>query len=101
MQTATRKKEIREKILETLDSLSDTINHTVSEIKLYSGDSELKDHSEQLYMGILDFVRHCTTYLSKSSAGKSVECCLFGTWSNNMQRNRSRHSFSKAGMGTI
>lgn len=79
MKTAKRKKDIREKIVETLDSLSDTISHTKSEIKLYSRDMELREKSEDLYMAILDFVRHAVSYLDKSSAGKPFIQFLVGT----------------------
>ncbi|KAK3320262.1 hypothetical protein B0T19DRAFT_468501 [Cercophora scortea] len=66
--TAKRKEEVRSKILQTLESLSDTAWHSTAGIKLYSHGVELKTRSEELYMAILDFVRHCTKYLDKSRA---------------------------------
>ncbi|KAJ2987465.1 hypothetical protein NUW58_g4490 [Xylaria curta] len=69
--TAKRKKEIRNKILEALQNLSHTISHTKAEIRLYSRDQTLKDKSEILYMALLDFVRAAVAYLDKNSALQS------------------------------
>ncbi|KAL2137779.1 hypothetical protein VTI28DRAFT_8267 [Corynascus sepedonium] len=74
--TAKRKKEVRVKILEVLDSLSETISHTKAEIRMYSRNQDLKDKSEALYMAILDFVRLAAAYLTKSSAAQSVKAFL-------------------------
>lgn len=67
-QTAKRKKDVRVKILEVLDSLSETISHTKAEIRMYSQNQNLRDKSEALYMAILDFARFAAAYLNKSSA---------------------------------
>ncbi|KAH0563404.1 hypothetical protein GP486_002025 [Trichoglossum hirsutum] len=71
--TAKRKREVREQILELFDSLSDRISHTKAKIKLYSQDTELRDKSEDLYMSILDGVRHCVVWLNKTSALESFK----------------------------
>ncbi|KAL2193831.1 hypothetical protein P885DRAFT_63606 [Corynascus similis CBS 632.67] len=75
-QTAKRKKEVRVKILEVLDSLSETISHTKAEIRMYSRNQDLKEKSEALYMAILDFVRLVAAYLNKSSAAQPVKAFL-------------------------
>lgn len=71
--TAKRKKDARVKILEVLDSLSETISHTKAEIRMYSRNQELRDKSEALYMAILDFARFAAAYLNKSSASQSFK----------------------------
>ncbi|KAL8409952.1 hypothetical protein RB594_008150 [Gaeumannomyces avenae] len=70
---AKRKKDVRGKICEVLNSLSETISHTTAEIRMYSRNQDLKDKSEALYMAILDFTQLATSYLNKSSALQSFK----------------------------
>jgi hypothetical protein len=82
-QTARRKKEIRDKILEALDSLNGTVSHTTAEIRLYSRNQDLRDKSESLYIAIMEFVKMTMRYLRKSSVSEweerggrgGVGCC--------------------------
>ncbi|EGZ75884.1 hypothetical protein NEUTE2DRAFT_126834 [Neurospora tetrasperma FGSC 2509] len=71
--TAKRKKEVRETILQMLDSLGDTVSHSKAQIKLYSDDPDLKEKSEDLYMAILDFVAYVVSYLNRPSAIESFK----------------------------
>ncbi|KAK3493695.1 hypothetical protein B0T13DRAFT_531011 [Neurospora crassa] len=71
--TAKRKNEVRETILQMLDSLGDTVSHSKAQIKLYSDDPDLKEKSEDLYMAILDFVAYVVSYLNRSSAIESFK----------------------------
>ncbi|EAA29145.2 hypothetical protein GE21DRAFT_8411 [Neurospora crassa] len=71
--TAKRKKEVRETILQMLDSLGDTVSHSKAQIRLYSDDPDLKEKSEDLYMAILDFVAYVVSYLNRSSAIESFK----------------------------
>lgn len=68
LQTAQRKKEVRETILNMLDSISDTVAFKTAEIRMYRQNLELRDRSEKLYMAILNFIRYAVTYLDRSSA---------------------------------
>ena len=54
-------KEIRKQILESFSGLSQTINDTKSYIRLYSGDVELRQKAEDLYVVILDAVQGITS----------------------------------------
>jgi hypothetical protein len=74
--TAKRKKDVRVKILDALDSLSETISHTKAEIRMYSRNQDLRDKSEALYMAILDFARLAAAYLDKSSACASLHAVI-------------------------
>lgn len=70
MQTALRKEKFREDILELFDSLSERAEQTKANIRLYSSDPDLHAKSEELYMAVIDCVRHSTAWLDKSSASK-------------------------------
>ncbi|KAK4141956.1 uncharacterized protein C8A04DRAFT_38728 [Dichotomopilus funicola] len=71
--TAQRKKEVRETILNMLDSISDTVAFRTDEIRMYRQDLELRDRSEKLYMAILNFIRYAVAYLDRSSALESFK----------------------------
>ncbi|KAH6616043.1 hypothetical protein B0J18DRAFT_294819 [Chaetomium sp. MPI-SDFR-AT-0129] len=71
--TAQRKKEVRETILNMLDSISDTVAFKTAEIRMYRQDLELRDRSENLYMAILNFIRYAVAYLDRSSALESFK----------------------------
>jgi hypothetical protein len=65
-----RKEKVRENILELFDSLSERAKQTKAKIKLYSRDPILHAKSEELYMAVLDCVRHSTAWLDSSSSCK-------------------------------
>ncbi|RYP42018.1 hypothetical protein DL768_010406 [Monosporascus sp. mg162] len=71
--TALRKEKFREGILELFDSLSERAKQTKANIKLYSRDPDLHAKSEELYMAVLDCVRHSTTWLDSPSAFESFK----------------------------
>ncbi|GAM41453.1 hypothetical protein TCE0_042f14584 [Talaromyces pinophilus] len=71
--TALRKEKVRENILELFDSLSERAKQTKAKIKLYSRDPILHAKSEELYMAVLDCVRHSTAWLDSSSSYESFK----------------------------
>ncbi|KAK4216477.1 hypothetical protein QBC37DRAFT_471368 [Rhypophila decipiens] len=58
----------RENILELFDSLSEQAEQTKVNLQLYSHDKTLHAKSEELYMAVIDCVRHSTAWLDKASA---------------------------------
>ncbi|KAK4231445.1 hypothetical protein QBC38DRAFT_528462 [Podospora fimiseda] len=71
--TATRKQNYREDILELFDSLSGRAEQTKANIRLYSRDVDLHTKSEELYMAVLDCVRCSMAWLDRSSAFESFK----------------------------
>ncbi|KAM7215567.1 hypothetical protein V8F06_009034 [Rhypophila decipiens] len=71
--TALRKEKHRENILELFDSLSERAEQTKVNLQLYSHDKTLHAKSEELYMAVIDCVRHSTAWLDKASALESFK----------------------------
>ncbi|KAH6854717.1 hypothetical protein B0I37DRAFT_38274 [Chaetomium sp. MPI-CAGE-AT-0009] len=70
---ALKKEKFREDILELFDSLSERGKQTKARIRLYSHDPDLRASAEELYMAVLDCVRHSMTWLDARSAAESFK----------------------------
>ncbi|KAL6810033.1 hypothetical protein J3E69DRAFT_377931 [Trichoderma sp. SZMC 28015] len=71
--TAVRKKEVREDILELFNSLSGRIDNVKQKMKLYNQDVDLQAKSEELYMAVCNCILHCTKWLDKKSSVESFK----------------------------
>ncbi|KAL7787600.1 hypothetical protein V8C43DRAFT_323957 [Trichoderma afarasin] len=71
--TAVRKKEVREDILELFDSLLGRIDNVKQKMKLYNHDPNLQVKSEELYMAVCNCILHCTKWLDKKSSVESFK----------------------------
>lgn len=60
-------KDVREKILKCLSSLSGEVEATKSYMEIYSNDDKLWEAAEDLYVGILEGVESMTAWLDSKA----------------------------------
>ncbi|EAQ86293.1 hypothetical protein CHGG_07546 [Chaetomium globosum CBS 148.51] len=64
---ATRRREIQELIIRTLDSLSQHVEGTKSFLMMYAWDEDVRQKTEDLYIAILETIEALTEWLYRSS----------------------------------
>ncbi|KAJ5088349.1 hypothetical protein N7456_011965 [Penicillium angulare] len=70
---AKRMQAIRESVMKSFSSLSETIDSTYHYIRVYSGDYILRQRSEDLYIAILEAVRGVTIWLTANPLAQSFK----------------------------